>query len=182
MTLKIGIDLDQTLVELNITKSVIQDYHLSYFKYRNHDWRFTNFPKFITDEIEKRFHSPYWMCKRAKPFKGAYLKLREWKDKGNEIILITARDKEIREETKRFVRKNFPRIFNKIIFVNKGERKKNIFIKERIDIWIDDNPEDCKAAVDLGIKTYMISNEDTFYNHYLRKHKKLHIIEKITDL
>jgi len=176
----IGIDLDNTLIKCNIVEMTAKEFNFDLSKLEFQDWKFTNFPIELKTEIYKRFSNPYYMT--TEPFISFmsmdYLKLKKWKDEGHRIVLITAREKSIEAETKSMVRK---RIFNfdKIYF---SKNKKIIFNNEKLDIWIDDNPEDCKSALTLGIKTYLIQNKDTKYNHNMKNNLKLTKVKSVSDI
>lgn len=180
----IGIDLDTTLVGSNIliedtSKKLGYNYTLKDIT----DWHFDCFPEDLRNELFKRFTMKEYMCnkKYMPPIEGANRKLREWKKQGHKLILITARARQIRFETRKMINKYFPK-FNKIIFVNMGKPKKNIFKREYLTHWIDDNADDCKAAVDMNIETYLISNNYTHYNWNMRKYKNIKTVKSINDI
>ena len=71
-------------------------------------------------------------------------------------------------------------MITKIYVFSWGEKKEGVFKRLKLDMWVDDNPKDIVSAVKLGIKTIMISNEKTVYNHNLRK--DVDWVEKIENI
>lgn len=179
----VGVDLDTTLLIGDLIQEVSNDMGYNYTSKDVTDWQLNCFPEKFRKEIFKRFSSKKYMCdeRYKKPVKDAKKKLYEWRDAGHKLILITARVREIRLETKKLINKYFPK-FDKTIFVNMGKPKKHIFKREGLTHWIDDNGEDCRSAVDMGIKTYLISNENTKYNWNMRKYKNINVVDSIIKI
>ena len=181
--MNIGIDFDDTLINCNIIKETSHEFNFNLNEVKEFDWELSNFPIKLKEEITKRFSSPYYMCTSPyisfKP--NITKKLDEWKSQGHKLILITARDRFIRNESRKLINKVYNK-FDKIRFVNIGVPKTSLFKKEKLDIWIDDNPSDCKRSLGLKIETYMISNKTTPYNYNMKKHKNLNIVSEITDI
>jgi len=178
--MKIGIDLDNTILESKLFELTFK--HFGKKEMVPEDWEMSNFPKDVREEIYKRFDSPYWMCHKdvVKPIKGSVKTLNGWKC-NNELILITARSKDIRLDTRKMVNRFFPMI-DKVLFVNRGERKINVFKRIGIDVWIDDNHFDCSISAQMGIKTYLISNRKTKYNRVLLERKDIEIVKNIVEI
>jgi uncharacterized HAD superfamily protein len=179
--MKIGLDLDNTILESKLFEMTFREFGKRFV--HAIDWPMSNFPKDIRDVIWKRFNSNYFMCHEdvVFPIKNSIDKLKEWKKQKHELIIITARNKEIRMETRKMINKLFPMI-TKMYFVSCGEKKENVFKRLKLDVWIDDNPVDVMSALDLGIDIYMISNEKTLYNHHLRKNKEIKWFKSIEKI
>jgi FMN phosphatase YigB (HAD superfamily) len=161
----IGIDLDSTLVATeNLIHGVAMKW--SIFEKAN-TFKMDNYPKHVKDEILNEFCHPDIMCSFP-PYPGVCKKLNEWGE-NHEIFIITARTECIREATKKYIFDLFQITEDKIYFVNFPESKLRIFVELNLDYWIDDKPEDLITAKDIGIKSVMISNENTQYNHQYRK-------------
>jgi uncharacterized HAD superfamily protein len=180
--MKIAIDFDSTLVSCPVIKLTVKDFGLSWMYFKNHRYDLTDMPKKLCDEIKKRMTNSYYMIKKIKLFDGVKDKLKEWKNKGHKLILITARNKSIEEETKKYIRTKLPMLFDKVIFVNNPEDKKKSLIRENIEVVIDDSPIVAKMSADLKLKTYLISNENTHYNYYIKTYKNVIPVEKIVDI
>lgn len=181
--MNIGIDLDDTLINLNIVKLTSKEFKFNLNEVKYFDWEMSQFPKELREEIIRRFTDPRFMCEE--PYisfiPNVKNKLDELKQNNHKLILITARNKIIRKETKQLINKVYPN-FDKIHIVTRGQSKLSLFKKEKLDVWVDDHLENCKRALRLGIKVYMISNNSTPYNHNMKKHRNLKIIEKFTDI
>jgi len=181
--MNIGIDLDDTLINLNVVKLTSKEMNFDLNRVRNFDWEMSEFPNELRNEIYKRFKTPKYMCEE--PYinfiPNIKNKLDKLKNDGHKIILITARDKSIRKESKILINKVYPK-FDKIHFVSRGQSKLSLFKKEKLNIWIDDHPMNCKRALMLGIKVFLISNKSTPYNYNIKNHKNLTIIKKFTDI
>ncbi len=178
----IGIDLDSTLIDNPVFDITFKEYNSNLTNENITDWDLTCIPINIRNEIFKRFSNPYYMCNDTiTPIKNTKKKLMEWKKENHTLKIITARSKNIRLETRRLVNRLFPKI-DKLIFVELNQSKKNKFKKEKIDVWIDDNPTDCKTAIKMGIDTYLISNNKTKYNWKLKGYKNIKHVKNIYDI
>jgi hypothetical protein len=113
------------------------------------------------------FADPDIMCNKISPIEGTQDKIREWDNKDHDIVIITARVKQIREETLEMVSSIYPQI-KKIKFVDLNESKRFAMQSENIDFWIDDSHVGVVTSIELGIPTVMISNKYTKYNWHLR--------------
>jgi len=159
----IGIDLDSTLVDtVGMIKDIFIKHQVAYTPAL--DWHMTNYPEEIRKEIFDIFKNKPEIMRSIKPFPGVISLLDRMSEK-NEIIIITSRV-EI-EENKRWIESMFPMV--SWVIVTNSENKKEHFINEKIDIWIDDAPHGIEDARSLGIPTIMISNSDTPYNHHMRR-------------
>ena len=168
---KIGLDLDSTLVDLPVVAHISKELGLDLRDEDFHDWQFSQFPPVYASRSKELFKSVEFMCNLL-PYPGAYSKLKEWKSFGNDLILITARDRSIQGMTVKMVNDLFPNIFTYIDFVNPGQSKKDLMSKYHLDIWIDDNPRDVQTSMDLGIRSFLISNAVTSYNHEFAFHNE----------
>lgn len=165
--MRIGIDLDSTLIKLPVYDIVSQEFSQDVKEEDNKDWHLTVFPDQIRHRIYQLFADPVAMCEKVEPLKGANEKLLQWEKEGHDIILITARSLAIGRQTIKMVERFFPMIKD-INLVGLGSSKESVFKSKFIDVWIDDNPYDIMMAKDLGIRTILISNKYTKYNHHIR--------------
>lgn len=166
--MRIGIDLDSTLIKLPVYDIVSQEFSQDIKEEHNKDWHLTVFPDQIRHRIYQLFADPVAMCEKVEPLEGTYEKLVDWcLFENHDIILITARSLAIGRQTIKMVERFFPMIKD-INLVGLGSSKEGVFKSKFIDVWIDDNPYDVIMARDLGIKTVLISNKYTKYNHHIR--------------
>lgn len=178
--MNIGLDLDNTLVHLKTIEEVAKENNLPYTDADCDDWNLSNFPKDFVEKVMEKWNDPEHMCSVI-PIPGAISTVSHLKDIGYDIHIITARNKPVREGTKELVGKYFPKI-DSLHFVNYNESKTYLRKYLELDIWVDDSPIECHASVYEGIKTYMISNEHTKYNWYLRDWNKLNVIGSIYEI
>lgn len=181
--MNIGLDLDGTLIDLKIVENLLVEKKINSKLLPKCDYTFSQFPAELREEIFRRFNIPFYMCSPlfAVPYKNVRNKLYEWKREGHKLLLITARNSSIHHTTKRMLNNYFPR-FHKIIFVKMGESKERFFKRERLDVWIDDNPNDVHSALKLGIKTYLVSHNNTQYNFEARKLDGIHVVESVSKI
>lgn len=115
------------------------------------------------------------------PLPGAVKKLKQWKDEGHSLIIITARNPPVHEITKDLVAKYFPMV-DKLLFVKMTDSKQPLFKQEQIDVWIDDSASGIQSAIDMGIKSCLISNSDTPYNWKDRKNLTASVYELVASI
>lgn len=115
------------------------------------------------DESEKFFRIYYKdIIEKTQPFMFAIETIKKLKEKGNKIILITARwdfdGIDVRELTEKWLEEQkIP--YDKLI-VN-AITKKQAAIENKLDIFVDDSFKNCQDVASTGIKTYIM---DTRYN------------------
>lgn len=179
--MNIGFDLDNTLIDLDVNK-----YLVNHFNYHSHksevmDWDYSTFPKEIKDIIFDLFKANTFMCgDNIQPFPNVQDKVKELSKQHN-IILITARNENLTEGTIKLVNKFFPEIKD-INLVGFNMSKKDLFKEKKLDLWIDDSPHGVKDSIDLNIKTHLISNDNTKYNWIARDLKDINIHECVSKI
>jgi uncharacterized HAD superfamily protein len=139
-----------------LKRAIIPDYSENHAYY--------NLPavwKFSQEENEYFWDNYYVnILKRVKPKEDAVKIIKKIKEKGHNVILITARveDKkeDVTEVTKNWLNENGI-IYDKLI-INVDD-KLEMAKKENISVFIDDNIRNCSMVSSGGIKTYMITTE-----------------------
>ena len=177
--MKIGIDIDNTITDIkdelmksafNYAKRLNKEINYDYLNSddKNNDGgiyqKIFNFTyeelKYFLKDIQEE------IVNKAVPRKNAINYINKLKEKENEIYIITARDSEFHDDpyklSKDWLDKNNIK-YDKLI-VNARE-KASICKKENIDIFIDDNINNCIDIANLGIKTIRISEDETNYNN-----------------
>ena len=177
--MRIGIDIDNTITDIedelmesafNYAKSLNKEINYDYLNSddKNNDGgiyqKIFNFTyeelKYFLKDIQEE------IVNKAVPRKNAINYINKLKEKENEIYIITARDSEFHDDpyklSKDWLDKNNIK-YDKLI-VNARE-KASICKKENIDIFIDDNINNCIDIANLGIKTIRISEDETNYNN-----------------
>ena len=164
----IGLDLDGTLIRSieyvhNLAARIlgIKDYPFPI------DFKHSNLTEEHHTKIFELFNDPAFMCNTyiQQPLVDTVEKLREWKLKNYKLIIITAREKPVQDGTFKLVKYYFPNLIDKILFTGMWESKADCMLKEGIDVWIDDADIGVETSIKIGIKTYLIRNEHTFYNN-----------------
>lgn len=169
-------DLDDTLFESNVIMDVVNQYGLPYKREDIKTWEIVELPEYCRMEIRKRWKLPEYMC-NLKPCENSEEKIRKWHNEGHKIFCITSRDLSIEKETKNMVRKHFPGITE--TFVVNGSKNK-VLSEIKPDLFIDDGPHYVIESINLNIKTVMISNNHTPYNHFLRS--SIYWKKKVADI
>ena len=175
--MKIGIDIDNTLtkVQEKLNKAAfdyanslgknIKDCNIS-MKDINNDgdtyrkkFKFNNEElKYFLKEIQEN------ITNNASPRENAKEVIDKLKNDGHQIYIITARDSEFHDDpymySKKCLDKN--KIYYDKLIVN-ARNKKDVCKKEEIDLFIDDQPNNCLQILNAGIKAIMITdNDDNF--------------------
>lgn len=170
--MRIGIDLDSTLVETHA--AAVAAAELGY-EIGNKDvtrWNHLNFPEDLRKRIMQFFLDPEHMCVLAKPIEYSQETIKKWVNAGHEIILITARAEPIRTATIEMVNRLYPEIKD-INFVGMDQSKINVMLEKNIDCWIDDAPHGILDSLGVNIDTYLISNNYTKYNWIVKDNLEL---------
>ena len=159
--MKIGIDIDNTLTEVQ------KELNIAAFNYAKKLGKDIDKSEDLLEDInnngnfyKEKFKFSY---DELKYFLKCINKLRE---KDNEIYIITARDSEFHDDpyklSKDWLEKNKIK-YDKLI-VN-ARKKAPVCKKENIDIFIDDQLNNCIEISKLGIKTIRISEDETNYDN-----------------
>lgn len=168
--MNIGIDIDDTIANTYETgKPYLENYiknilkkELKYDLYDKVDYYNLSKKFGIEPEEEREFWQNYFVSivKNVVPKKSSVEIINELKEKGNKIILITARFddgiSDIKKITEEWLKENNI-VFDKLII--DAQNKLEIAKQEEIDIFIDDSIRNCEMVSSGGIKTYMFSTE-----------------------
>lgn len=180
-------DLDETLVWgdliLHVSAELLKNKVINkqYSNRDSHYYDLRELPEIVRARTIQRFADPDFVWHKAL-IPGVYYFLRFLEQAGHYLGIVTARPRTLREETKRFVKARFPSVeFGVgIHFVNdsntvgdKGMPSKlDVLRNSEPDYYFDDNVEYCIQAKKLKIKTYLISNKHTPWNHKFAKEQE----------
>lgn len=171
--MNIGIDIDNTITEVqDQLNKAAYDYAIKLGKNIENADNPLEYIKNNRDTYRKKFQFSYEELKyflqniqeeitnKAKPRDNAVEVINRLKKEGHKIIIITARDSEFHDDpyllSKNWLDKN--NIKYDQIIVN--AREKGIVCKdENIDLFIDDQLNNCLDVLKEGIKVIRISNE-----------------------
>lgn len=178
---RIGLDLDRTLVSMVEPTIKVAARNLNIKAYpKPADYWYSNLPEELRNEIFRLYDDPDHAT-HLKVIPRVPQKLWEWRKQGHTLIIITARNQAIRKATVNWIQTYLPMI-HKIRFVDMTTSKAGVFKEENIDIWIDDNPFDTITAHDMGIKTCLISNNETPFNWELKNNCPFGIYASAADI
>ena len=165
----IALDLDSTLIALRAIQKASEI--LKYGPYdETHvlDWEFKKvFPEDFRHMVLSLFSDEKVMCDEVVVIPGVQEKLWEWHEAGYQLHIVTSRVEKIRAKTVEMVSKLFPQIIA-VHFVDFGESKKETLKKLNPIIYVDDNCDNVRDSVELGIKTFLVANKFTKYNERCR--------------
>lgn len=171
--MNIGIDIDNTITEVQEElNNAAYEYAIRLGKNIKNDTSSFEDIKNNGDTYKKKFQFSYEELKyflkniqeeitnRAKPRENAVETIKKLREEGHKIIIITARDSEFHDDpyllTKNWLDKNNIE-YDKLI-VNARE-KGTVCKKEKIDVFIDDQLNNCLEVLKEGIKVVRIANE-----------------------
>lgn len=175
----IGIDIDNTITEvqeklnnaaykyaIKLGKN-IKDAENSLEDIRNNGEIYIKKFQFSYDELKyflKNIQEE--ITNKAKPRENAVKTIKKLKKEGHKIIIITARDSEFHDDpyllSKNWLDKNNIE-YDKLI-VN-AKQKAPICKEEKIDLFIDDQLNNCIEISNIGTKTIRISNDKQQYEN-----------------
>lgn len=186
--MKIGIDIDDTITDIQgelLNKALEYDKSLRNTgiiyperKYIGQRFDWSN------EEKEYFLGKIRWnVMDNARLRDGVIESLTLLKEEGHEIVFITARSDRYVEEpyskTYNWLKKNnIP--FDKLIVnaLNKG----NVCKEEKIDVFIDDQENNCNLTYDFGIKTIFFNiNNNEIKNDYIVAYNWVDIFNKIHE-
>lgn len=168
--LNISVDVDNVLFRIPIIEHLNQVFGEKYTYSDFKDWEGTGFPEHVRNEMYAAFKSSEFMCK-TKSYWGNYSKLRDWKAEGHKIFAISRRAPHLIEKTWMQMDREYPGIFTYLYCVAPNESKLKYLHAINADVHIDD--WDVLDSVNAGINTWLITNEETCYNHPLRENVNL---------
>lgn len=177
MKIGIDIDIDNTLtkVQEKLNKAAfdyanslgknIKDCNISMKDINNDGDTYRKKFKFNNEELKcflKEIQEN--ITNNAIPRENAKEVIDKLKNDGHQIYIITARDSEFHDDpymySKNWLDKN--KIYYDKLIVN-ARNKKDVCKKEEIDLFIDDQPNNCLQILNAGIKAIMITdNDDNF--------------------
>ncbi len=163
--MKIAIDIDEVLGQF--MKALIE-FHNSEYKtnLKLEDFFSYNFWNIWGGTKEKaikkvyNFHKTNYF-KNIIPVKDSQESIKKLKE-GNELFIITSRQNDVIEETKEWIKKNFPNIFSDIYFTNHfsqngtSKTKKEICDLLNIDILIEDSLEYSLECIKPNRKIFLL--------------------------
>lgn len=154
--MKIAIDIDDTLV-LHRTRDV--KFTLEFAKANNLDFEFVNgkdmtkgikinwtselYEKFWTSSFGKNFYKYASISNQNKQI------IKTLQKRGHEIFFITARNPKWQEITQNWLKKN--ELDVELVF---SDKKGQFCLENGIEILIDNDPEICENARELGVRAF----------------------------
>ena len=161
--MKIGFDLDDTLVHNDVFEKVFKKYdikkeHVNF----SQELEYTDInPEAIRDVLDM-FKSPYMGA--LKPVSYAKHVIEELVRHGHEIYIITARAYDMCEITSNLIKTHFTGIDLDNVHYVGSSAKATIIKKLGLEVMVDDNVSYVDELKDTDITLFVISNEDTWGN------------------
>jgi uncharacterized HAD superfamily protein len=168
--IRVGVDIDNTLIYIPVIAYINHKFGTSYTDADFKEWDLSNFPVEIANEVKFQFTNPEFMCK-TRGYIWSYPTVRDWHASGIKLYAITRRAPNLFRDTRYQIEREFPGIFEDVFFVSPTDSKARLLRKVEADIHIDDY--DVDDTIRSGIKTWLITNESTTYNHHLRENTRL---------
>ena len=170
-------DLDETLVKGDIIKTVSLDMYFKGELYRVYSGRdissynLTGLPENLKEKVLDAFINPKFVYLKQ-VINEAYNFLCCLQLYGHSISILTSRSLSIQKETIDFINTKFPRInflnvefcTNSSITADARISKKEKLLHLKPDFYFDDAIHYCNESANLGIETYLISNNYTGWN------------------
>jgi len=161
--MNIAFDIDDTLFNNHLIFDVMHRHKLDPLKVlRNFHIKNLEISKDIKNEIYQEFKSKRMY--KLKPNDNAQFVIEKLLEHGHNIYLITARDKEMKDQTYEMVKKYFPGIKKENLFYcPKGKLGKLKDLK--IDFFVEDNIEAViNLTKELDITYFVLQNDNTPHN------------------
>lgn len=159
--MNIAIDIDDTLTDsFSYFQSFVAEYFNVDIEYpKRENISYSNFPSMWKDR-ELAFCKKYYDSKAEDtPFKPyAAESVKKLKNNGHKIFIITARTKEFYTDPYKITTAELKKggiIYDKLICTFD---KAKVCAEEDIDLLIDDMPNNCDSAAQLGIKALMFES------------------------
>ena len=165
--MRIGIDIDEVIAD---TLSVVLKNHNAEFGTafsRNdfYSYRFWETWGGTREEAIKEIYS-FWSnhIQNVPLMRGALENIYELKRAGHTLYVVTGRQDEFIEETKTWIQKHFPGIFEDIFFtnaygLNKQSRSKAKICKELgIDVLIEDDLDHINDCIQQGVRVVLFDS------------------------
>ncbi len=174
-------DLDSVLVIPPAIEIASEDLGYDYNETHVSHFDLAMFPEDMRQRVFRYYTDPVIMCEKVRIIEGAQDKIKQWKSEGHKIYVITARDHSLYDQTWEMVYKNFPEMDD--VFLVGVLGNKNPALEElSCDLFIDDSPSNVTNAIEIGIKSILISNKYTKYNHQLRDSGKVKYYKSIGEI
>lgn len=171
--MKFAFDLDETLVKGDVVrvaaKQLIAEGKLDRI-YTGRDvtsWDLIGLPKPLVERTYKLWQDKQHAVYNKTLIEGVIYFLHYLRHNNHEIAILTARHKNIHKDTHEYVTYTFNKLVNEVVCVEGGPTSSKMpdLAKLDPDFYFDDNVQFCEESRLLGIKTYLVSNEHTPWNH-----------------
>lgn len=171
----IAVDLDEVLSETIDGVLAVNNYEINGTKIkkeniRNYNLHWNEELKLNKDDDLKIFDKLWNSDKKreVKPVEWALEKLNELKSEWYKFIIITARREKLRDYSTEWIEKNYPWIFDEVIFTNystENEIVKSEICKQKwVEIMIEDNLDYAIDMANIGVKIFLI--DKPWNKHY----------------
>lgn len=177
----IGVDLDNTLYKDDAIEIASKELGYLYDSNYHTSWDLSFFPRELQERIKEIWRDPAHMGNLT-PQEGVKETLKAMKDAGNSIVVVTARNPDLKECSKTMIQRDFGGLIDKVYVVGLDQNKTPLLKKIGVELWIDDAPHQVLDTHEAGIKTVMISNDATKYNWLVRVERGIIFRRDIADI
>lgn len=177
----IGVDLDNTLYKDDAIEIASKELGYLYDSNYHTSWDLSFFPRELQERIKEIWRDPAHMGNLT-PQEGVKETLKAMKDAGNSIVVVTARNPDLKECSETMIQRDFGGLIDKVYVVGLDQNKTPLLKKIGVELWIDDAPHQVLATHEAGIKTVMISNDATKYNWLVRVERGIIFRRDIADI
>jgi uncharacterized HAD superfamily protein len=149
----VGIDIDGVIADFNLLLREIASQYIPIVDedesaYKIRDLKYGN--RELEDRVMKEVYRTHRISE-APTIKGAVEKINEIYDAGHRVIILTARTDHMYDQTEEWLKRIGLKYHELVHDSEKGPRA----VKEDIDIFIDDKPENIQDLIEHGIEAYV---------------------------
>lgn len=151
--LTVGIDIDGVIADFNLLLREIASQYIPVVNEDDSAYKIKDL-EHGTQEVQDKVMEEVYEDHRipeASTIKGAVEKINEIYDKGYNVIILTARQNHWYDQTEEWLKKIGLKYHKLVHDSDKGPRA----VKEGIDVFIDDKPENVRDLIEHGINAYV---------------------------
>lgn len=179
--MNIAIDIDQVLFDLVTPLS--EKYKEKFGKELNgiKDFGFNFVSKEEKDYIHEILDDETFLHS-LNPIEDAKFKLMLLRSYGYNLFIISNRPEKFHKKTVEMISEYYPKILSDNIFLIGKSSKRNVMEELGIYVIIDDSPKVIEDCMNGNLLIFMVTNEKTVYNHYLRDNKRITCVPSIKEV
>lgn len=169
--MKIAIDVDEVLSEIMIP---LLDYYNSLYNknIQLSDLKSVGLDKYweVSAKESITIVENFFIEKfdEAKPIKGSIEGVKKLKNMGHELFILSARPINVKEKTIAWINEIYGEVFTQMFFTDKfsnpnAPKKSEIMKQHKIDLLIDDDPNNCFDAANKGFQAILLNIDNRLH-------------------